>query len=154
MPRRQDPIIRFWKYVNKTETCWLWIGQLLPNGYGVIRLRQPRRKEMVHRFSWAIHNGPIPHKMLVLHHCDIPNCINPRHLFIGTQLDNMKDAMNKFRVHHGTNHYKTHLTDDDVKIIIEQKGKITQSELSKRFNVGRENISAIQNRRTWKHIIL
>lgn len=88
---------RFWAQVNKTDSCWLWIGAT-QKGYGAIN-KGARTSGLIraHQASWILHNGTIPEGMSVLHHCDVPACIRPDHLWIGTQKDNMHDAVHKSR---------------------------------------------------------
>jgi len=86
---------RFWPKVNKTQECWLWIGYRDARGYG--RIMRQGKVCGTHRVSWEIHNGQIPEGMGVLHSCDNPPCVNPQHLFIGTQKDNMRDCTRKGR---------------------------------------------------------
>lgn len=86
---------RFWTKVIKADNCWKWIGSKYPNGYGYIYYNKNHIGS--HRVSWEIHNGIIPDKMCVLHKCDNPNCINPKHLFLGTMSDNTKDMVSKHR---------------------------------------------------------
>lgn len=88
----------FWSYVKKTKKCWLWTGKTSGQGYG--RVRVPASGYVLaHRFSWQLHNGnnPIPDGLLVLHKCDNPPCVNPKHLFLGTHADNMRDMIAKNR---------------------------------------------------------
>ncbi len=75
--------------------CVLWTGFITPNGYGKTRFRG--RTIYTHRRAWEIHNGSIPASMFVLHHCDVRHCMNPLHLFLGTQQDNMDDMRRKGR---------------------------------------------------------
>ena len=96
---------RFIKRVYKTASCWLWQGQL-NFGYGRMRVNKGKRI-FVHRFAWTLYNGPIPEKMLVCHKCDVRNCVNPEHLFLGTHKDNTQDMHRKKR-HWNQNTYKTH----------------------------------------------
>jgi hypothetical protein len=78
------------------DECWLWTGTVA-SGYGRIRIGA-RQREQAHRVSWMLVNGPIPQGLFVLHSCDVRRCVNPGHLFLGTQLDNMRDAQEKGRM--------------------------------------------------------
>ena len=92
---RKDPVSRFFSYVNKTGSCWLWTGCRRAYRYGSFHLAD--KLISAHRYSWLIHRGEIPHKLHVLHTCDNPICVNPEHLWVGTHQDNMKDKSNKGR---------------------------------------------------------
>lgn len=76
--------------------CWLWTGALDTDGYGMIAVG--RGPKPAHRVSWQLHAGEIPAGKHVLHRCDIPSCVNPGHLFLGTHSDNMQDGYKKGRV--------------------------------------------------------
>jgi hypothetical protein len=91
---------RFWARVAKGDGCWSWTGGTNRNGYGTLHMgghtiRKPWR---AHRFSWVLHNGPIPDGLWVLHKCDNPPCCNPAHLFLGDRRANMLDAAAKGRI--------------------------------------------------------
>ena len=84
------------KQVTKAENgCLLWTGAAKPSGYGNINV--DGRTESTHRAAYMAFNGEIPHGMVVCHHCDTPACVNPDHLFIGTQKDNLSDMDAKGR---------------------------------------------------------
>src|SRR6478609_2805599 len=83
---------RFWVKVRKTESCWLWTGCKDHKGYGRFLLLGVSLK--AHRISWLMSNG-FPADPLCLHHCDTPGCVNPEHLFQGTDLDNSDDKVSK-----------------------------------------------------------
>ena len=100
---------KFWSYVNKTDTCWVWTGTLNKAGYGIICIYDPAitrgRTFIVSRVSWYFHFGSIPKGMNVLHRCDNPPCVNPDHLWLGTHKDNARDRSQKGR---DRNSRKTH----------------------------------------------
>jgi hypothetical protein len=99
---RMPVIERFFKYVHKTKSCWFWIGAKHGGGVpghpeiGVILYE--KRYQSAHRVSWKIHNGSIPKGLCTLHRCDNSLCVNPKHLFLGTQKDNIQDAWKKGRM--------------------------------------------------------
>lgn len=118
MPKRDKCVgdrIRFWSKVNKKGPvvyqnigpCWLWTASVSGGGYG--QFIAHGKLIVASRYSWEIHYGIIPDGMLVCHHCDTPSCVNPSHLFLGTELDNKRDMKEKGRSAHGErNGTKTH----------------------------------------------
>lgn len=96
-----DQTERFHQKYNVEPTgCWIWTGGSRLNGKGVPYPRHwsdSGKSVGAHRFSFELHNGPIPKGMYVCHRCDTPMCVNPEHLFIGTHRDNMRDMVEKSR---------------------------------------------------------
>jgi hypothetical protein len=90
---------RFWRFVEKTPTCWRWTGAPSSSGYGQIKVGKGKtaRLEKAHRASYKLHHGDIPDGLYILHKCDNKWCVNPGHLFTGTQRDNMDDLVAKNR---------------------------------------------------------
>lgn len=102
---------RFWRLVRKSEGCWLWVGKIEASGYGRIWI-EGLKQEGAHRVSWELHNGPITDGLFVLHRCDVKTCVNPEHLFLGTQLDNMRDRLAKGKYARGDAHHSRRRTID------------------------------------------
>lgn len=167
--KRTPLATRFWRFVNKTDSCWLWTGHLLPSKHGQIGSGGNNSKALLaHRVSWEINVGPIPAGLYVCHNCpggDNPSCVNPAHLFLGTQLDNMRDAAAKGRTTRGRiqnplvtlrgeAHGNARLTEADVRAIraARHNGSATRDELADRYHVHQSYIGQIERRRTWRHV--
>jgi hypothetical protein len=88
-------VARFWAQVEKTESCWLWKGGRDPHGYGQIHIGNKPLK--AHHFSYQLTFGPIPPGLCILQRCQSPACVNPQHLFLGTQQENLADMLRKGR---------------------------------------------------------
>lgn len=97
--RRSPTAPRFWAKVHKQDgACWLWQASTTAFGYGVIWCSELDRQLGAHQYSWLLVHGSLPVRPLqVLHRCDVPACVNPDHLFVGTQRDNIQDCLAKGR---------------------------------------------------------
>lgn len=109
----------------------------------------------MHRIAYFLHNKKDPKELLVCHSCDNRKCCNPKHLWLGTLSDDMRDMILKGRDNKakGSKHYLTKLTEAQVRQIRKQYIKgVSQTVLGKQYGVGRTNIHYIVSRKTWKHI--
>lgn len=145
----------FMEHVEKTNSCWLWTGYIYPpTGYGEWSINN--KKHSTHRIAYELFIGEIPNGLLVCHICDVRNCVNPDHLFLGTYLDNMQDMINKGRQNPATgeDHGKAKLTKKEVMEIrrLYEEKDWSQYKLAGKFNVSQKNISNIVLRKIWKHI--
>jgi hypothetical protein len=158
---------RFWSRVDKTNTCWNWIGTKGPTGYGYISVKHKNTR--AHRLSWTFVHGPIAEDLCVCHKCDNPSCVNPDHLFLGSNLENRRDSASKGRVPKGErsgvrlhpetvakgeNHGCAKLTDKQVLQIRSLHSRHTKScsELAKDYQVSPDTIRLIVSKKTWKHL--
>lgn len=141
---------RFWTKVNKTETCWLWLGRTDRDGYGDFHM--DGRAYRAHRMSWTLVNGPIASGLLACHKCDNPTCVNPDHLFLGTHDANMADMKSKGRqLRSCEEHPLAKMKNNDVLEVRRLLGeRISQSRVAKMFGVSQATISYINTRATWR----
>lgn len=150
---------KFWKYVTKDSSgCWLWKGQVNELGYGLLTHGYPKNKAYrASRVSWMLHNGgEMPSReTFVCHKCDNPSCVNPEHLFLGTQDDNMKDAARKGRVKKGELHHRVKFTEDVVKLArrLYDSG-VAMSEIHQRLNIDVKYQAVVKvcKRMRWRHV--
>jgi hypothetical protein len=145
---------RFWRYVEKTDGCWLWTGCLNRTGYGVITVRAGLHIE-AHRLSWEIHRGPIPEGLEVCHHCpagDRPNCVNPDHLWLGTHEDNMRDRSTKGRWRRlGLQNSGEPLDEETARRVREARsGGQSERAVARAFGLSRWAVRVICEGRTWR----
>jgi hypothetical protein len=141
---------------NKVERipeggCWVWIGTTTVRGYG--QIISNNRKHYAHRASYEAFIGEIPKDMHVCHACDNVYCVNPAHLFLGTQKQNLEDMARKGRSTKGERNPMSKLNKEDVKDIkyLFSTG-LSDSEISIEFSVCRQTINNIRNGKVWKNV--
>ena len=151
MPKTLPPSKRFWRHVEQRgpDECWLWQASKNKDGYGTFQ------SSVAHRHAWLLSKGEIPNGLYVLHKCDNPSCCNPKHLFIGTQKDNMADMRSKGREPDtkGSANGRAKLSEDDVLEIRKCRANgLTLKALAARYGVSFTMISLIDRRESWTHI--
>lgn len=135
---------------NPDTGCLLWTGWLTDKGYGEIRVG--RKKKRVHRVTWELAHGPVPPGFLVCHTCDVPNCRELDHLFLGTPADNTADMMTKGREFrpYGELAASAKLTDGQVREIY--IAREPQRTIAARYGIGKSTVGAIKRGEAWRHI--
>ncbi len=162
---------RFWKRVNRTDGCWVWTASTVTGGYG--KFWDGKRHVRAHRYAWEMVNGPVPNGLEVLHTCDNPPCVNPAHLFLGTQADNMRDMVRKGRMwtqqhpdraalnldrirpldQRGELNGRARFTADDIRKIRQMAADgVTQREIARIVGMSRSHVAAIVLRKKWRHL--
>jgi hypothetical protein len=148
------------RFMNKVEmipfhTCWEWNAYKTIDGYGVFRDTMSKNKtKLAHRVSYELHNGAIPEGKLVCHTCDNTSCVNPSHLFLGTDQDNTNDKVTKKRHQFGQKVIGSKLDENMVREIREdcEIFNLSVIYLAKKYKVSRSSIQGIITRKYWKHI--
>ena len=129
--------------------CWLWTASLDRQSYGYFF---SNKTEKAHRVSYKLYKGPIPEGLSVCHKCDVPSCVNPDHLWLGTHKDNERDKIAKGRAVYarGESHTRAKLTEDAVIDI--RKKEMSQREYARKYGVSRTSIGWVQRRQSWNHV--
>lgn len=143
----------FNKYIPEPNSgCWLWEGAVSWSGYGLIWYQGKQLK--AHRVSYALHNIDYDANLCILHSCDTPCCVNPKHLRQGTHKDNMLDKKIRWRTNYGEKCTFSKLNKEQVWEIRElyKNNNITQKEIAKIYNVDQSLISDIINNKIWRKV--
>jgi hypothetical protein len=155
------------KTTEDARGCWLWGGSLNTDGYGFVRWEG--RTQKVHRLAYRLWCGPIPPGLFVCHHCDVPRCTNPRHLFLGTPGDNMRDMVRKGRarsqITSAQDHWKNghaprgsmsggaKLNDEQViEIMAKRENGATTRQLADAYGLEITAIQRLVRGKTWSHL--
>jgi len=173
---------KFWLKVDKNGPipikfphlgpCWVWTAGRSDTGYGMFQDVDTKKRLNAHRYSWTLHNGPVPNGLYVLHHCDVRECVRPDHLFVGTQKQNIHDALEKgnlapqqetFKrlwrekwqgVRCGANIHCSKLTESDVREIKKLYGSNgwTYDTLGEKFGISFGSVRDIIKGTSWSHV--
>ena len=137
--------------IDLNTGCWNWCGYIHKTGYGYTSNKSSGLRR-AHRVSWYLHNGDFDRSLYVLHKCDNRRCVNPDHLYLGEQQNNVNDMIARGKIVNpvGSHHGRSKLTERQVIEI--RKSGLTGREVSKKYKIGEANASFILNYKTWKHI--
>lgn len=133
---------------SSSDQCILWQGFRDPKGYGKVWFESSYK--LAHRVSYAVNVADIPGGVCVCHRCDNPSCINPRHLFLGTHAENIRDCTTKKRNAFGTKHSRAKLTDTDIVAI--RSNTASTRQIAKAYGIAHSRVSEIKNLKSWRHI--
>jgi hypothetical protein len=156
-----DELGRFQKRIaiDPATGCWLWAGAKSSGKYGSMTVGSKtdgtRRTARVHRLAYEHFAGPIPDGLCVCHACDVPACVNPEHLWLGTYADNNSDrnAKHRQRFAVGEAHGKSKLTAGDVRVMRDMRSRgATYPEIAGRFGINRHTIRHAVLGHTWSHV--
>ena len=152
------------RFVDRSDPrgCWNWTGGKGEFGHGRANVGSGRANaEMMpaHHLSYQLHVGPVPAGKIVMHSCDNPGCVNPAHLSVGTQLDNVRDMHTKGRwvmprtAGPGEGNGNARLSAKDVRdILAAKRAGVSGNELANRYGVSRSHIYAICGGHKWRHV--
>jgi hypothetical protein len=151
MPLTLSVMDRFLPNIDRSGDCWLWLGKVDKDGYGVFYANGGDFR--AHRVAYEFAFDVAPGDHFVCHRCDNPKCVRPEHLFLGTSQENTADRHAKRRDARGHRVGVAKLTHDDVvQIKAALRAGETQCDLAKRFGVRQTNISMIATGQTWRHV--
>lgn len=145
---------RFLEKVNvrSEKECWPWIGSIDTRGYGSIGANGGKPLMRAHRVAYELAVGPIPHGLVVCHICDNRACVNPGHLFVGTQQENVNDMIHKGRrrSYAGEGSPRAKLSVDQV-MAIRLDQRRTQDIISA-YQISKSTVYSIKRHETWRHL--
>lgn len=145
----EEARVRFFKKVNKTDTCWLWTGSI-SRGYGQIAIKKTQHR--THRVSWLLAGNTIPEGHLIRHKCRNRHCVNPEHLETGTYQENALDRVRDGTMPWGEKQPNSKLTEEQVRAIRANPDNKTIVKLGEQYGIHNSTISKIILRKLWKHI--
>lgn len=141
---------RFWDKVERTNTCWNWIGSLTDRGYGEFVVNKKKRK--AHILSWMDFHQADTNGLCVCHTCDNPKCVNPEHLYLGTPQDNMNDkvARNRQSKMPGESHPMAKLSREDIINI--RNDRRSSRDIGKEYGISHSHVLRIKKGEKWNSV--
>lgn len=148
VPRPADQRFREKYAVDAATGCWDWTATKNQKGYG--RFTTDYSTFSAHRFAWSMENGEIPDGAFVLHTCDNPACVNPAHLFLGSNADNMADKVAKGRQAQGVGNAYSKLTEAQV-MAIRADTRLLRV-IGDEYGINKTQVSRIRRRTAWRNL--
>lgn len=153
--KRIEDSQRFWSKVDTSagdDGCWRWLDHKTSKGYGEISVSASGKRKTLraHRVAYEELVADIPDGLHICHRCDIRDCVNPKHLFVGTNSDNVKDRNSKNRQAKGVKHGRAKLSEEEV-IAIYTDRRVTAA-IASQYGVSTSTVINIRKGTSWKHI--
>lgn len=150
----QETLLYVLRHLAADGACLPWLRGV-PDKDGYLPTQLGSTRSRAHRFVWELVYGPVPDGLCVLHKCDNPPCVNPDHLFLGTNLDNIRDRHAKGRTAFGTHVGMAKLTEPQVVAIrIRLNAGEAVAELAREYGVTKGTIWNIKAYRLWRHLVV
>lgn len=144
---------RFWRFVKKSDGCWNWTGYKDKDGYGTLTIKKENGSHSpirAHRFSMILNGHEIDERALVLHRCNNPSCVNPDHLYIGDQVQNMQDRIAHVGYSSGEKHFNAKITEEIAEKVFLFEGPAYKA--AEEFGISASQARNIRAGRQWRHI--
>ena len=135
---------------DQITECWVWNVKNPLQRYGWWKAHGEIK---AHRASWVMHHGVIPPGMQVLHRCDCPRCVNPKHLFLGTQVANMEDMRTKGRARASAGNQNTNAKLNETQVRLIRQDTRSLEQISEAFGVHKETVRRIKMKKLWPHLL-
>lgn len=148
-----DRVAELTQHTDDEDGCWLWLGRLDDDGYGSIG--EAGKTLLAHRAAYIVEHGAIPDGMNVCHRCDNPPCVRPKHLFLGTQAENIADMIAKGRMPTGAQRPNAKLNEAEVRSIrrLAEKG-LSHRAIAEQVGVSRSLVTMVASGERWGHVAL
>jgi hypothetical protein len=139
---------KFWGLVAKGDGCWSWVGKFTDGGYGTMSVKASPR--LAHRIAWALANNKSPGELFVCHSCDNRKCVNPDHLWLGTNKENMADMAAKGRA--ANRRRGRGVTLNETAVLAIRASTESDAALAGKYGVAAHTIYEARTRRKWRHV--
>lgn len=145
-----SPIERFEAKIRIEGECWIWTGSKAGPGYGAFRWKD--QQGYAHRFAYEHYIGPIPDGLRVMHSCDTPACVNPAHLSVGTQAENLADMYAKGRNYHARGSASGKSVINEQQALAIYHDPRPQMTIAREYGIGQTTVCDIKKGRCWSHV--